>query len=92
MRFQVGEMAIYAVPKGAKLALRVGDECEVTQIGYWPRGTISKRGTPLATDCHYQIMFKDGVQKACADWQLQKKNPPTEPQFLTSTEEKEKIV
>lgn len=78
LRFKVGEIAILAVSSKG----REGEECTITAIRHAKRGSNTDDGGKLVWDTDYWGHFSFGVF-SLADWQLRKKNPPSEPASLT---------
>lgn len=87
MRFQIGEMAIYAVAQQASGINLVGKECSIEQVGPFPEGHSFGDGRRTVTPADYRVRFADGQTAAPKDWQLRKINPPKEPESLTRRQE-----
>jgi len=88
MRFQVGEMAIYAVASCHDMSQYVGQQCTVGSIGPYKPGDfvphpIYGRPGKVVYGGDYIVTFADGQGTCPKDWQLRKINPPEEPEAMT---------
>jgi hypothetical protein len=90
MRFQVGEMAIYAVPCSAETMRIVGEQVEIMAVGI--RAGQFYFGRPAGQDGDYIIRFSNGDGNLCMDFQLRKINPPDEPNDMRRDEEIEEEI
>lgn len=87
MRFQIGEMAIFAVARTPRALPYVYSQCEVIEAGNfspghkWPDGAVGMLGG------EYRVRFADKSSATVMDWQLRKINPPEEPKTLTRQKE-----
>lgn len=89
-RFEIGEIAIYAVARDPSRMRYVGEECTVRMIGDFRKGEIVRwKGHDYLSffDGNYVVEFSDGAGSIAMDWQLQKKNPPEEPEQMVRHEE-----
>lgn len=92
MRFKVGEMAKMVVARDSLQQAYVQQECVVERIGPFPVGTFMRHpSNPLAYGttllaCDYIVLFADKAAGLVMDWQLQKLNPPDEPEAMRRDE------
>lgn len=86
MRFQIGEMAIFAVVVNPRYMQYRNQQCEVLEVGPFPIGTPTQTG-PTTAVSDYHVQFADGMGILVLDWQLRKINPPEEPASMTHHEE-----
>jgi len=82
MRFQIGEIAIFAVTRCicGYCQSFIGKECEIVALN--PRVGEIVRGQPVLVDGDYVIHFAE-CSGVALDFQLRKKTPPAEPAALT---------
>lgn len=87
MRFQIGEMAIFAVARMARSVPYVNRQCEVMERGDFPPGYEWPNGNRVMLGGNYRIRFADRTLGTVMDYQLRKINPPEEPASLTRHKE-----
>lgn len=96
LRFQQGEIAIFAVSMTPEGAHHVGHEVEITAVGPFHQGQVIRGKTKTAatgTSCDYLMqMSLDGTECMALDWQLRKINPPEEPVSLRRTSDIEEEI
>ena len=92
LRFEAGEMAIFAVAMFPSAFGHQGEQVEVLHRGPFGAGSlVTIRGYTwrIDRDVDYAIGWRDGYIGCVRDWQLRKINPPAEPATLTRREEVE---
>jgi hypothetical protein len=90
MRFQQGEIAIFAVARVAHAIPHTGKEVTVAVVGPFAPGAVADwKGRRLRTSrpADYLIVHQDGHPGLVMDWQLRKINPPEEPASFTRRKE-----
>lgn len=96
LRFQQGELAIFAVAMSHEGISKIGQQIEVTAAGPFKAGewVSGKTQTAMCSlDCDYLIYFPaDGRETMALDFQLRKINPPEEPETMKRTSDLEEEV
>lgn len=96
LRFQQGEMAIFAIAVNEGEISHMGEQVEITAVGPFKRGDRVKGKTTTGIvfeDCDYLIFFPSDPEEAIVkDYQLRNINPPEEPALLKRTSDIEEEV
>jgi hypothetical protein len=84
LRFKVGELAVFYIPRHPCGVSGIGRIVEVVEVGPIQQGQICQStGKPLDVGPRDYIVQMDGFRGSCDDYQLRKLDPPAEPVSLT---------
>lgn len=90
LRFQQGEMAIYAIAGSPSMMRIVNEEVEVAAVGI--KAGRYYFGLMASQDADYIVFCSGGGGLLCKDFQLRKINPPEEPASLKRTSDIEEEI